>query len=227
MLSGRFSRPVTSSKAPSLNTLQFWKISTNDAPRWACAARNISIMCLRSRSCVRATKLASAPERDRQRVERRIDAAERRALGDLAELGRGRVLTLGEPVDAVVEHEDRQVDVATQRVDEVVAADRQPVAVTGDDPHVEVGPGHGDTGGDGRRTTVDAVDAVGVHVVREPAGAADAADEHGVLRASHPARASASARRAGCRSRRSRGTSAPLGRWSSPSWWSRARRCRS
>ena len=46
---------------PSLNTLQFWKISTKAAPRWSWAARNVSIMCLRSRSWVRATKLASAP----------------------------------------------------------------------------------------------------------------------------------------------------------------------
>jgi hypothetical protein len=68
-----------------------------------------------------------------------IDGTERRALGDLARLRRGRVLPLGEAVDAVVEQQDGEVDVAPQRVDEVVATDRQRVAVTGDDPHVEVG----------------------------------------------------------------------------------------
>ena len=36
-------------------------------------ARKTSIMCLRSRSWVRATKLASAPSATAQRVERRID----------------------------------------------------------------------------------------------------------------------------------------------------------
>ena len=50
-----------SSNAASLKTLQFWKISTIAAPRWAWAARNTSSMCLRSRSWVRATKVASAP----------------------------------------------------------------------------------------------------------------------------------------------------------------------
>jgi hypothetical protein len=69
-----------------------------------------------------------------------VQRAHRRRLGDLAELGGRRVLALGQPVDLVVEQQDRQVDVAPQRVDEVVAADRQPVAVTGDDEHLEVRP---------------------------------------------------------------------------------------
>ena len=52
---------MTPSKAASLNTLQFWKTSTNAAPLWSWARRNVSIMWLRSMSWVRATKLASAP----------------------------------------------------------------------------------------------------------------------------------------------------------------------
>src|SRR5262245_7978558 len=67
-------------------------------------------------------------------------------------------------------------------MDEVVATDRQRVAVYGDDPHIEVGARHGDARGNRRRAAVDAVDAVGVHVVREAARAANAGDEHGVLR---------------------------------------------
>ena len=65
--------------------------------------------------------------------------------------------------------QDRQVHVAAQRVDQVVATDRQHVAVAGDDPHVEVGARQRDAGGDRRRAAVDAVHAVGVHVVREAA----------------------------------------------------------
>ena len=80
-------------------------------------------------------------DRDRDRVERVVERAERRALGDLADLARRRVLALGETVDLVVEEQDRHVHVAAQRVDQVVATDRQTVAVTGDDPDVEVGPG--------------------------------------------------------------------------------------
>ena len=89
-------------------------------------------------------------ERQRDRVERVVHRAHRRGLGDLAGLGGGGVLALGEAVDPVVEQQDRHVDVAAQGVDEVVAADRQGVAVAGDDPHREVRAGGGDAGRDRR-----------------------------------------------------------------------------
>ena len=53
---------VMVSKAASLKTLQFWYTSTNAAPRWSWARRNVSTMWRRSMSWVRATKVASAPE---------------------------------------------------------------------------------------------------------------------------------------------------------------------
>ena len=120
-------------------------------------------------------------ERDRDRVERVVERAERRRLRDLAHLARRRVLALGEAVDLVVEHEDLHVHVAAQRVDEVVAADREHVAVAADHPHVEVGTGERDTGRDRRRAAVDRVNAVGVHVVRQARRAADARHEHEVF----------------------------------------------
>jgi len=58
---GRASRLVIFSKAPSLKTLQFWSTSTKAAPLCSCARRNVSCMWARSMSCVRATKVASAP----------------------------------------------------------------------------------------------------------------------------------------------------------------------
>ena len=116
-------------------------------------------------------------DRHRERVEGMVERAERSRLRDLPELGRRRVLPLREPVDAVVEEEDLQVHVAAQRVDEVVPADRERVAVAGDDPHGEVGPRHGEAGRDRGRATVDRVHPVRLHVVREPGGAADAGDE--------------------------------------------------
>ena len=128
-MSSRTALAVTPSKAPSLKTLQFWKTSTKAAPLWSWARRNVSIMWLRSMSWVRATNAGLGAEGERQRVERVVEAAERRRLRDLADLAGGRVLALGEPVDLVVEQQDREVDVAAQRVDEVVAADRQRVAV--------------------------------------------------------------------------------------------------
>ncbi len=122
-------------------------------------------------------------QRQTQRVERLIHRSVGGRLGDLADLARRRVLTLGQAVDHVVEHQDREVDVATQRVQQVIAADRQHVAVAADHPHVEIGPSQGQPGGDGWRSAVDAVHAIGVHVVREPGGTPDAGHEHGVFTA--------------------------------------------
>ena len=138
-------------------------------------------MCLRSMSWVRATKLASAP---RARLRGLKGCSSEPKGVDLVDLGHfrgGRVLALGQPVDLVVEQQDGDVDVAAERVDQVVAADGERVAVTGDHPDVEIRPGGGQSGGDGRCPAVDRVHAVGVHVVRESGGAADARQEHGAL----------------------------------------------
>jgi hypothetical protein len=94
----------------------------------------------RSESMVRATNVASAPSASDTGLNGRRPTPPG-GLGDLADLGGGGVLALGQAVDLVVEQQDRHVDVAAQCVDEVVAADRQGVAVAGDDPHRQVGTG--------------------------------------------------------------------------------------
>ena len=105
------------------------------------ARRSTSVRCLRSVSIARATKVASAPIATRDRVERLVDRAHRRRLREsLPERARRRVLALRQPVDLVVEEQDLEVHVAAQRVDQVVAADRERVAVAGHDPDREVGP---------------------------------------------------------------------------------------
>ncbi len=134
----------------------------------------------RRRSCARRS-VASAPSASAIGSNGWSTEPDRRRLGHLAELGGRRVLALGQPVDAVVEQQDVEVDVAAQDVDQVVAADRERVAVAGDDPHRQLGPRRLEPGGDRRRAAVDGVEAVGVHVVREAARAADAGDEDEVL----------------------------------------------
>src|SRR5215510_3831989 len=123
----------------------------------------------------------AAAERERERVDRAIHRAHRRRLRHLAELAGRRVLPLREPVDPVVEEQDGQVHVAAQDVQHVVAADREPVAVTRDHEDLQLGPRHPEPGGDRRRPAVDRVEAVGVHVVREAARAADSGNEDDVL----------------------------------------------
>ena len=63
------------------------------------------------------------------RVERVVDGAVRRGLGDLSELRGRAVLTLGQAVNLVVEDGDVEVLVTAHRMDEVVAADSHGVAV--------------------------------------------------------------------------------------------------
>ena len=111
-----------------------------------------------------------------------VQRSEGRRLGDLALFTGRRVLALGQSVDLVVEHQDLQVDVPPERVDQVVPADGERVAVSRDHPDMQVRAGRGDPRGDGRSASMDPVHAVGVDVVGEPPRTADAADEHGLLR---------------------------------------------
>ena len=90
-------------------------------------------------------------------------------------------MALGQAIDPVVEQQDREVDVAAQGMDEVVAANRQRITVTGDDPHPEVLAGRGDTGGDRGGPAVDGVHAIRVDVVGESRRAANARHDHRVL----------------------------------------------
>ena len=64
----------------------------------------------------------------------------------------------------------------------MIAADGQRVAVAGGNPHVEIGPGQIQTGGEGGGAAVDGMEAVGVEVIRESAGAADAETKTILLR---------------------------------------------
>src|SRR3546814_19565981 len=75
-----------------------------------------------------------------------------------------------------------EIDIATQDMQRVNAADRQPVAVARDDPDVEVRVRQLEPRREGRRAAVDGVEAAGRHVVGEPGGAADARDEHRLVR---------------------------------------------
>src|SRR5205085_3889109 len=75
---------------------------------------------------------------ERERVDRVVYDAHRRGLRLLAALRGRAVLPLRQPVDAVVEEYVVEVEVAPDGVHEVVAADRERVAVARDDPDGEV-----------------------------------------------------------------------------------------
>ena len=110
-----------------------------------------------------------------------VDGAHWRALGDLPHRRGGRVLAFGQAVDAIVEQHEVEVHIAPDGVHQVVTADRQRIAVARDDPYAQVGPGCLHSGCHRGRAAMDRMDAVGVHVIRKPARAADAGDEHDLL----------------------------------------------
>jgi len=86
------------------------------------------------------------------------------------------------------------------------------------DPHFELRTGHLEARRYRRRPPVDRVEAEGVHVVGETAGAADAGDHHELLHLGIPSSGKTCCTARGSHSPRSRGTSGPPGRSGSLSW---------
>src|SRR6266850_1630224 len=105
--------------------------------------------------------------RQRQRVNRIVDSSHRRRLRFLAQLRRRTVLPLGQAIDAVVEEYVVEIEVASNCVNEMVAADRKRVTVPGYDPDTQLRIRTLDSSGHRRRATMNRVEAVGVHVVRK------------------------------------------------------------
>jgi hypothetical protein len=66
-------------------------------------------------------------------------------------------------------------------VDPVSGADAAAISVAGVDEDVQIRPSHLDALSDGYCPAVKAVKSVGIHVMREPARAADAGDEDGLF----------------------------------------------
>ena len=93
----------------------------------------------------------------------------------------GRILALRQTVDTVVEQDHVQVDVTTVGMDEVVTTDSQSVTVARHLPDGEVGISHLRTSSDGGSTTMNGVHAVGSHIVRQTARAADTTDHCNIL----------------------------------------------
>ncbi len=161
--------------------MQFWKISTNAVPSKPCAASSTAPKPVLSTSMARAMNFAPAPTAN---APGEIGVSNEPAGVDGERVPgprRRRVLAFRQAVDLVVEQQDLEADVAAQRVQQVVAADRQAVAVAGDDPDVELGVRELEPRRDRRRAAVDRMEAVGLEVVRKARRAADARHEHGLL----------------------------------------------
>src|SRR3546814_10096665 len=81
----------------------------------------------------------------------------------------------------VVEQHDLAVEIAADDVHRMIAADRQPVAVAGDDPDVEMRIRELQPRRERRRAAVDRMEAIGFHIIGKARRAADAADRKSVV----------------------------------------------
>ena len=107
-----------------------------------------------------------------------FDRAVRARFGTLSGLGSRRVLPLGKTINTVIEEQDIDVDITSKCMQEMVATNRQGVAVTGGDPDLQIGPGAFEAGSQRGGTSVNRVNSISIHVIREAAGATDTGKEN-------------------------------------------------
>ena len=67
-----------------------------------------------------------------------VDIAVRRGGSFFAMRRRRGILPAGHTIDIIIKHDDRQIDVSSARVDQMVAADRGRVTVAGNDDHMQL-----------------------------------------------------------------------------------------
>ena len=107
------------------------------------------------------------------RVERMLDCTVRGSLGDGPELRCRGILPFGQTVYLVIEQDDVYVDIPSYGMDEVVSADGEGVPVTAGLPDRKGRVGDLYPRGNGRSPSVNAVESVCVHVVRQSGRTSD------------------------------------------------------
>src|SRR5262249_14678337 len=94
------------------------------------------------------------------RIDGLLDRAHRARFRLLSHLARGRVLPLGQAINAVVEEEDLQIDVPTKGVKQMVSTDGEAISIPRHHPDLKVGANRLETCGKGWSPPVNAVEAV-------------------------------------------------------------------
>ena len=108
------------------------------------------------------------------RIDRLIVGAPRIGLGFEADGRSGGGLLLGQTINRIVHDDIRHARIFTRRVDEVITADGEAIAVTAKHKNMQIIAAEADTGGKRQGAAVNIVTAVRVDEVGEAGGAADA-----------------------------------------------------
>src|SRR5665811_1172036 len=91
------------------------------------------------------------------------------------------MLSFGEPIDLVIEHQQIHVEVPAQQVNGMVAADAHAVAIATHDPYTEFWSCSFQPGSNSSSAPMDRVHTIGIHIVRKPAAAANARNDHNIF----------------------------------------------
>jgi hypothetical protein len=78
-------------------------------------------------------------------------------------------------------HHHGDIHVVPDGVEPMRSANAATVAITGADENMEIRSRHFYAFGNGKRSTMNPVEAVDIHIMGKPAGATDARYEHGLL----------------------------------------------
>ena len=114
-------------------------------------------------------------------IEGVVHTSHRGRLGDLILFRCRGILSLGQPVDLVVEHQYIDVQVTTEQMNGMVSPDTQAVTVTGHYPNAQFRAGGFQSGSNGCGPSVNGVHPECIHVIGETAAAADTGDKHDVF----------------------------------------------
>ncbi len=91
--------------------------------------------------------------------------------------GGRRILTAGHAINAVVDDDGGEVEIAAGGMNEMVAADGGGIAIAHDDNDLKLGIGQLDSGGKGERSAVGGMERVEIHVDADPPRTANPGDQ--------------------------------------------------
>ena len=95
-----------------------------------------------------------------------VDIAVRRGRSFFTVWRGRRILSAGHTIDIIIKYDDRQIDVSSACVDQMVAADRSRVAVAGNDDHVQLRICKLHTGRKRDRSAMRGMQGIIVHITR-------------------------------------------------------------
>src|SRR4029077_17101100 len=119
--------------------------------------------------------------RERNGIERPVQRTEWCRFCFLVELRSRRILPLRKSIDLIVEQQYLNPDIPAKHVNRVIAADGECVSVPGCHPDFQLRANRLQTRSYRWRPAVNGVETIGVHVIREAAGAADPGDDDKIL----------------------------------------------